>query len=155
VRYAAGDYGAAIDVCLLTLAMDARYLAPRRLLGAAYLQAGQPQQAIRAFEDALTYADGDVVAIAWLAHARAVIGDRAAAAGLLTKVERLARQRFVPSYHLAMAHVGLGDHEAAFAALARATDDRDPALPHVAVDPRFAPLKVDRRYAELVNLLGI
>jgi len=155
VRYAAGDYPAAVDLCLLTLAMDARYLAPRRLLGAAYLQAGQPKDALRTLEDALTYSDTDVVAMTWLAHARASIGDRASAAGLLTKVERLARQRFVPSYHLAIAHVGLGDYEAAFAALARATDDRDPALPHVAVDPRFAPLRADRRYAELVARLGL
>ncbi len=66
--------------------------------------------------------------MAWLTHARAVLGDRAAAAGLLTRLERLARQRYVPPYHLAIAHTGLGDIEAAFAALERAAEDRDPLL---------------------------
>ena len=41
VRYAAGDYGAAIEHCRRTMEMDARYPAARRLLGAAYLQSGQ------------------------------------------------------------------------------------------------------------------
>ena len=41
VRYAAGDYDAAIDHCRNTIDMDPEFMAARRLLGAAYLQAGR------------------------------------------------------------------------------------------------------------------
>jgi tetratricopeptide (TPR) repeat protein len=154
VRFAAGDYAGAIDQCRHTIDLDDRYPAARRLLGAAYLQLGEEKEAVRVLELACA-GELDPVATAWLTHARAVIGDRAGAAGLLTKLERLARQRYVPPYHLAIALTGLGDLESAFAALARAMEDRDPVLPNLAVDPRFAPLRADRRFEELVTRLGI
>lgn len=93
--------------------------------------------------------------LAWLAHAKATVGDRDEARGLLAKLERMAERRFVPSYHLALAHVGLEDHDAAFSALEQATVECDPALPNVAVDPRFEPIRSDARYTRLVELLGL
>jgi TolB-like protein/Tfp pilus assembly protein PilF len=155
VRYAAGDYAAAIEQCNRTMDIDDRYYpAARRLLGASHLQLGETREALKALEAACE-ANVDPVAMAWLTHARAVLGDRAGAIGLLTRLERLARQRYVPPYHLAIAHTGLGDIDAAFTALDAAAEDRDPALANVAVDPRFAPLRTDRRYAELVGRLGL
>jgi TolB-like protein/lipoprotein NlpI len=155
VRFAAGDYGAVIEQCRHTLEMDARYAAARRLLGAAYLQAGQEKEAMQTLEFAAQASEGDPIALAWLVHARAVLGDRAAAAGLLTKLERMSRQRYVPPFHVALAHIGLGETDAAFDALARAAEDRDPLLPNVAVDPRFAPLRGDGRYNDLRAQLGL
>jgi TolB-like protein/Flp pilus assembly protein TadD len=154
VRFAAGDYGGAIDQCRHTIDLDDRYPAARRLLGAAYLQLGEEKEALRILEAACA-GDADPVAAAWLTHARAVVGDRAGAAGLLTKLERLARQRYVPPYHLAIAHVALGDVESAFVALRRAMEDRDPMLPNLAVDPRFAPLRADGRFEDMAVRLGL
>ena len=56
---------------------------------------------------------------------------------------------------VAIAQSGLGDLDAAFAALEQATVDADPELPNVVVEPRFAPLRSDPRYARLVELLGL
>ena len=75
---------------------------------------------------------------------------------LLKQIERLGDLRtdcYVPSYHLALAYAGLGDKDAAFAALSRARDERDPALVHVAVEPRFAPLRTDPRFLALLSEL--
>jgi hypothetical protein len=49
----------------------------------------------------------------------------------------------------------LDDRDAAFAALDRAWLDRDPALAAVAVEPRFAPLRGDPRYQELLVRIGL
>jgi serine/threonine-protein kinase len=156
VRYAAGDYASAIEQCLHTIEIDDLYYpAARRLLGAAYLQLGRESEALQVLETACEVSEVDPVAMAWLTHARAALGDRATAAGVLTKLERLARQRYIPPYHLAIAHTGLGDADAAFEALGHAAEDRDPVLLNVAVDPRFAPLRGDRRYTELVTRLGL
>jgi TolB-like protein/DNA-binding winged helix-turn-helix (wHTH) protein len=155
VRYVTGDYAGAMQQCLHAIEMDGRYVVPRRLLGAVYLQAGRAADAVRVLEAVLESSEADPVAAAWLAHVRAVSGERAAAAGLLTRLERAARQRYVPPFHLALAYLGLGDVDTSFALIERAAEDRDPMLPHIAIDPRFAPLRSDRRYAELVGRLGL
>ncbi|OFW13741.1 MAG: hypothetical protein A3H29_05750 [Acidobacteria bacterium RIFCSPLOWO2_02_FULL_67_21] len=124
-------------------------------MSAVYLQTGKVRDALAVLE--ATYADAahDPVYLASLVHARAVAGDRAGAREAFESRARLDRQRYVSPYHLALAHVGLDDHEAAFAALERAVVDSDPALPFIAVEPRFAPLRGDARYARLVELMGL
>jgi hypothetical protein len=64
-------------------------------------------------------------------------------------------RRHLPSYHLALAYVGLDDPGAAFAALEQATVDADPALINLGVEPRFEPLRSDTRYTRLIELLGL
>jgi TolB-like protein/tetratricopeptide (TPR) repeat protein len=155
VRFVAGDYDQAISRCLHTVGMNPRFSAARRVLGAAYLQAGREDEAIQSLEGAMAQAEKDPVLLAWLAHAQAAVGQRDAALALLGKLRRMAERRFVPSYHLALAHVGLDQHDDAFAALERATVECDPALPNLVVDPRFEPIRSDARYSRLVELLGL
>jgi hypothetical protein len=40
---------------------------------------------------------------------------------MLEAIHRLDRQRYLPPYHLALVHIGLGDADRAFAALEQAT----------------------------------
>ena len=155
VRYVAGDYEAAIERCRRVLDLDPRHLSAQRLMGAAYLQAGRTRDALDAFEVRHQALERDPVTLSWLAHARAVTGGRSAAQDLLAILQRLDGSRYLPHYHLAIAYAGLGDVEAAFVALEQATVDCDPALAHVAVEPRFGPIRSDPRYARLVNLLGL
>jgi hypothetical protein len=106
-------------------------------------------------ENALMTSGREPVLLAWLAHAKAVNGDAAAAKKLVTELEGLQDTRHVPAYHLALAYVGLGERDAAFAALDRACADRDPVLAGLAVEPRFEPLRSDIRYGRLMTRLGL
>jgi tetratricopeptide (TPR) repeat protein len=153
VRYAAGDYAAAIERCCNTIDMDPQFLTAHRLLGAAYLQEGRQDEAFTALESAAALAEGDPLLLAWLAHAKAVSGRQAEARSLIARARALESERYVPSYHLALAYAGLDDRDAAFAALEQAWLDRDPDLAGVAVDPRFDGLRADSRYAELAARL--
>jgi hypothetical protein len=63
--------------------------------------------------------------------------------------------RYVPPFYVALAQTALGHIDAAFAALAQACTDRDPAVTNLAVDPRLAPIRSDARYARLVNDIGL
>src|SRR5687768_8546401 len=155
VRYVAGDYDAAIDHCRNTIDMDPEFLPARRLLGAAYLQAGRHVDAMAELESAATLSDGDPVLLAWLAHAKAVTGARGEAVRLLAQARSLEGERYVPHYHLALAYTGLDSIDAAFAELDQAWLDRDPALTAVNVEPRFEPLRSDRRYPELLDRLNL
>ena len=156
-RYAAGDFDAAIDHCRNTIDMDPEFMPARRVLAAAYLQAGRQAEALSELESAVSLGDGDAdpVLLSWLAHAKAVTGHHRDAANLVARARSLDRERYVPSYHLAMAFVGLGKVDAAFEALDQAWLDRDPALAGVHVEPRFEPIRGDRRYSELLERLKL
>jgi TolB-like protein/Flp pilus assembly protein TadD len=155
VRYAAGDYDAAIDHCRNTIDMDPEFMAARRLLGAAYLQSGRGEDAIAELHSAAALVEDDPILLACLAHASAVTGSRSDAVSLIARVRRLGAERYVSPYYLALASVGLGDLDAAFAALDQAWLDRDPALALITVEPRFAPIRSDRRYGELLGRLKL
>lgn len=61
----------------------------------------------------------------------------------------------VPAYDLAILYAGLGDADAAFGQLARAFETRDTALDTLNVEPRFANLRSDARFANMVERLGL
>ncbi len=156
VRYLAGDYDAAMDRCRRALELSAGYMPARRLLGAAALQAGCTAAALEALEFAAGHVEYAPIALAWLAHARATAGDRAGAQQCLDRLHVLAPAgRHQPAYHLAIAHVGLGNTTDALQALEQAYIDADPALAFVTVDPRFDPLRSAPRYSRLIELIGV
>jgi TolB-like protein/tetratricopeptide (TPR) repeat protein len=156
-RYAAGDFDAAIDHCRNTIDMNPEFMPARRVLAAAYLQAGRHTQALAELESAVSLDDGDSdpLLLAWLAHAKAVTGHQREAAHLLSRARALEHERYVSRYHLAMALIGLDDVDGAFEALDQAWLDRDPALAGVTVEPRFAALRGDYRYTDLLERLRL
>lgn len=153
VRYMAGDYAAVIERCRHSIEMDQRYgySLARRLLSAAYLQTDRAGEAVELLDLARATTGDEPLLLAWLAYARAAAGDHAGATALLRRLEGTA----VPAYHMALAYAGAGDADAAFAALGRACDARDPAVGQVAVEPRFAPLRSEARFAAVVARLGL
>ncbi len=155
VRYVAGELDAAIDRCRHVLDMDAGFVAARRVLGASLMAAGRPEEAVVELEAAAGPDGIDVISLAWLAHAKAVAGARDEARALVTKLEASAQSAYVPGYHLALAHIGLGDRDTAFKRLERACADREPPVAYLRVEPRFEPLRRDSRYSGLLHALRL
>ncbi len=154
IHYVAGEFDETIQQCVHTLDMDSSYTLARRLLGAAHVAKGEHREGIAELEKAAGQDCAQSVSLAWLAHAKAVAGQRDEASGLLEQLS-LRKDGYVPSYHVALVYAGLGEKDAAFAHLARACDERDPALIQLAVEPRFAPLGHDPRFAALLNELAL
>ena len=69
---------------------------------------------------------------------------------MLASLEATARERYVSSYAIALVHLGLSDFDAAFAALARACEERAGYLVYLNVDPAVDPIRNDPRFAELL-----
>lgn len=155
VRYAARRFDEVVQRCRYTLDMDPNYPPARRLLSAAYLHLGKETDAIKELESSIDRSSSQPVSMAWLAHALAVSGRRAEGEALCQKLEGLAAVQYVPAYHMALAWVGFGDLDAAFAALARACDERDPSLTNLLVEPRFDVLRSDSRYPALLERLRL
>jgi TolB-like protein/Flp pilus assembly protein TadD len=138
VRYLAGDYDTAANLCRDTLELEPSYLSASRLLSQALLAMGRPREALRTVEHTLDTGGSDPVTLAHLAYARATTGDCGTAHDVLGRLLQLARTRYVAPYYLALVHHGLGDDDAASRALAQADEDCDPMVTNLGVDPRFA-----------------
>jgi len=154
-RYVAGDYESAIVHCRHMLEVDPEFVNAHRVLAASFLQDGKDDEAAAQLERALTFDPSHPVLLAWLAHVKAVSGCRTQAEALIARARATNDGRYVPPFHLALAYTGLGDLDQAFAALDQAWLDRDPALATLDAEPRFEPLRVDPRYAVLVDRIRI
>jgi TolB-like protein/Flp pilus assembly protein TadD len=150
-RYIAGDYETAIDLCRYVMDMQRHFTPAWRVLGVSLIQMGRVAEGVAELEAAAAIASTDPVLLAWLAHAKAIRGDCGVARTILTALDHLRSERFVPAYHLALAHVGLGDADEAFRQLDVACEERDPALINLNRDPRFDPIRSDARFARLLD----
>jgi serine/threonine protein kinase/Tfp pilus assembly protein PilF len=123
--------------------------------GLAYEQKGMLAEAIDQLERAVARSPDSTYPVAALAHARALAGDSGRAGRTLADLRDLSRSRFVPSYDLALIHLGLGETDEAFELLERAFDERSSWLIHLNVDPRLAPLRNHHRFIDLVRRVGL
>jgi TolB-like protein/Tfp pilus assembly protein PilF len=154
-RYMARRYDDAIDVCQQTMEMGRSYVPAVRVLSLALVQAGDRRRAVAVLEQAIAEVGRHPQLVATLAHVLAVAGRAGDAEALIAELIDGDAQRYVSRYQLALAYLGLGRIDAAFTSLGRAYDDRDPNLAHVAIEPRFEPLRNDPRFDRLLETLNL
>ena len=150
-QYMAGDYQPAIDTCRLVMEMQRLFTPAWRVLGVSLIQMGRIAEGVSELEAAAAIAPTDPVLLAWLAHAKATCGECSVARTIIAALDGLRQERFVPAYHLSLAHVGLGEADEAFRQLDLACEERDPALINLNRDPRFDPIREDARFAVLLD----
>ena len=92
---------------------------------------------------------------AWRIMGAVYLQEGRAADGLRLLEAAYGRARHDPICIAALAHVGLGDRDAAFALLEQAVADCDPALANLAVEPHLEPLRADARYTRLLERLRL
>jgi len=78
-------------------------------------------------------------------------GRRREAEAVLTTLEAISRERYVPPYALALVHAGLGQRDLAFAWLGRAYADHDVHLTWLPRDAKWDPLRDDPRFRDLLE----
>ena len=77
------------------------------------------------------------------------------AEALLGRFAELKKTRYATSYGIALIHAGLGQKEAALNALERAFEERSHWLVWLKLDPRFAALRDEPRFQNLVRRVGL
>jgi tetratricopeptide (TPR) repeat protein len=82
-------------------------------------------------------------------------GRRADALRLLEEVKTLSRQRYVSSFSMAQAYVGLGDKDQAFAWLDKGFEEREMKMNTLRVEPSFDPIRSDTRFALMLKKLRL
>ncbi|HEX4168378.1 MAG TPA: tetratricopeptide repeat protein [Bryobacteraceae bacterium] len=150
----ARQYDKAIEQYRNAMEMDPGFVPVHLVLGEALEQKHMYQEAIIELEKAVSLSGGSPVYMASLAHAYGVAGRRGEAKKLTDHLGNSSKQRYVSSYDLALALVGIGETNKAFQLLARAVEERSPRAAFLGVDPRFDGLRSDARFKELMIRIG-
>lgn len=130
------------------------HYAPYMRKGDHYCRNGRFDEALPLLERAeqLNRLDPWVSSVRGYCLARA--GRREEAQAVLDELEEIDRKGYVTPLAFALMQVGLEDRDRAFEALERAYALRSMRLVSIGVDPRFDPIRDDRRFDELLQLFG-
>jgi len=118
-------------------------------MGLAFARAGRDAEAMAALARGVELLGRTPQALSALATAHALAGRGTEARALLAELERQSALRYVAAYYPAQVWVALGEHDAAFAALERALDERVHWLAAIRIDPSLAALRGDPRFEVL------
>lgn len=154
VYYYARQYDEAIAAAKKTLEMEPRFSQAHRTIARSLVEQKRYDQAIVVYHDAI--APGGVPLLkAELGHAYAVSGRRAEALKIRNELRELSRTRYVSPYDIAILHVGLGEHDQAFAWLEKSYAGRERWMVTLKVAPALDPLRSDPRFADLMWRVGL
>jgi serine/threonine-protein kinase len=147
-------YDEAIAQCQRTLLLDPNFYYAHYLLGWAYYGKGMYREAIAAYRKSLEL-NLDPYAKSLLAVVLAKSGERAEAIKLRDELVGESTRRYLPGYHIAIANMGLGERDAAFAMLEKDFAERGPQSVSLAIDPILDDLRADPRFADLVRRIKL
>jgi Tfp pilus assembly protein PilF len=150
----ARDYDAAFGQFEKAVQMDPNFIWTRFFVAWALEQKGDVERAIDEYQKALAIENALFIRTA-LGHAYALAGQPEKTRAILTELLSLKETQHVSPYDLAILHSVLGEKDEAFASLERAFELRAEALVWLKVDPRLDPLRLDRRFIDLLRRVGL
>jgi DNA-binding winged helix-turn-helix (wHTH) protein/TolB-like protein/Flp pilus assembly protein TadD len=149
--YYTGQYDEAVKQLKFVLELNKDFPPARLWLGRTYQELGKFDDALAEFRHVEERVRDWPVSIAARGFVAGVAGRADEAGKILAEMQRLADQKFVTSYGVALVHAGLGENDAAFAWLNKAFDERSNWLVWLRLDPRWNGLRSDTRFPELVT----
>ncbi|HWS55308.1 MAG TPA: tetratricopeptide repeat protein [Pyrinomonadaceae bacterium] len=152
--YLARRYDEAVEQNRRALELDPRFFFAHWNLGLALAAQGRLGEAVEALERAVEHSGGGLTFRGHLGYVYGLAGRRREAELILSEFDALSRARYVPAYYTAIIRLGLGEHDRALEALARAFDERTGFLVFLRVEPMFDPLREDPRFTELAARIG-
>ncbi|MGH9364577.1 MAG: protein kinase domain-containing protein [Thermoanaerobaculia bacterium] len=150
-----GRYDQAIERYRKTLEMDPNFARTHLRLGEVLAAKGLYREAIGEYEKFSALGGGSTIALALIGNARALAGERREALRTLEELTAESKRSYVPSFHFAIVHMGLGDKDQAFAWLDKAYEERSQFLVDLKFIPILDPLRSDPRFADLVRRVGL
>ena len=154
VHYFRRDFGAALEQCDHTIELNPHFAPAYLTLSLVQEQQGDLEEALAALERAVSLSPLSPRMHGALGRTLALANKRDAAMKTLRKLETLAKERYVSPFEFASVFLALGQLDVAFTWLNKARDERVFELIAMRVDPRFDPLRDDRRFDGLVEQIG-
>ncbi len=153
--YLARRYDEAIDVMRTMHEAGTSFSAVPTWTGATYLQKGWYPQAIEELQTGVKLFPQDGFLAGFLAHALARAGRKDEAMRVVDGLKVRSKREYVTPYGMALAYVGLGDKDQAFAWLDRACEEYSVWLFLAKVEPTLDPLRPDPRFGQVLRKLGL
>ena len=154
VAFAGREYAAALQFARQAIVVDPEFWIGLFQLGQAYEQSGESELALEALNKAERFSGGNSKAISLRGYLFAKLGRANEAREVLSTLEAIARERYVPPYAMALVHAGLGESELALEWLDRALAVRDVHLAFLPVDPKWDAFRGDPRFQALLKRCG-
>jgi TolB-like protein/tetratricopeptide (TPR) repeat protein len=153
--YLAGDADRAIEEEKTTLRLDPSFGIAHGYLGQAYLEKKQFAEAIAEFRTFVSLSPGDASRKAELANAYALAGKKAEADDIRHEFESTHGQKYISAYDWAMLYAGFRDKQKTLSWLEKAFTERNGRMVNLAVHPRFAFLRNEPAFQNLLRSMGI
>ncbi len=153
IAFHARDFNAALEHARHATVIRPGFWIGHHMLAQARQQLGDHDGMFEAAEMALSLTGGNAKTLALKGYALARLGATDAARALLADSEAGAA-RYIPPVTPAMIHVGLGDNDAAFAALDRAVSVNDVNLAFLPQDAKWDGIRAMPRFARLMERCG-
>ncbi len=154
VHYMAREFDECVDQAWQTLVLEPECGSAQHILGLAYEQLGMCDDAITELENARTCSGNDPAILAALGHAHARLGKPEIAGELLRQLDEMSTLRSVSPYWRSLLYTGLEARDLALDALEQGVEGRDVWLVWLKAEPRFDPLRQDRRFLRLLEKVG-
>lgn len=149
------DFETALEQCDHTIELNPHFAPAYWILGVIQEQRKDFDESAAAFQRAVHLSPQTPRMHGALGRTFALSGRRTQALDVLRKLESYAKERYVSPLEFAWIQFGLGEIDLGFRWMTKASEDRSFDLISIKVDPRFDPLKEDRRFAVIAKQLGV
>ncbi|HTM16791.1 MAG TPA: tetratricopeptide repeat protein, partial [Terracidiphilus sp.] len=123
-------------------------------LGRAYEEKGMYPEAVAEFEKVQKSLPGWPVAIAATGWVYGRSGRKDDAHRILAELKAQSKKRYVSAYAIGLVHAGLGEKDEALRLLNLGLKERTNWMVWTAVDPRWQPIRSDKRFQQLLHQIG-
>jgi tetratricopeptide (TPR) repeat protein len=153
--YMARQYDEAIEQYLKVVEMDPNFSLVYFFLGGVYVGSSKFAEAVKSNHKLVELTGGSILSIGVLGYSYGMLGDRDKALEILSQMNELSKERYVPSFYISMIHVGLGDKDQALKHLEKAYLNRDSFVALILHWHIFDMLRSDARFNELLKKMDL
>jgi TolB-like protein len=143
----------AVEQFRATLDMEPRFWVGQICAAKVYEKLRMYSEALAACDHAWEFSSGNTEAPSLAGYVHAFTGNRGKAEGKIAEMLELRKQRYVPSYNLALVHAGLGETETALQLLEQAFEERDAHMPFL-LDHKWNGLRSNAQFQALLLRVG-
>jgi TolB-like protein/Tfp pilus assembly protein PilF len=155
IRYYRREFDEALEQCDHTIELNPHFSAGYWTLGLVQEQRGDFEESTAAFQRALLLSPHSPKMHGAMGRTFALSGQTALANGILKKLRGLSKRRYVSPCEFALIHFALKQPDLGFRWLSKASADRSFDLTAINVDPRFDPIRRDRRFVAVAREVGL
>jgi DNA-binding winged helix-turn-helix (wHTH) protein len=153
IAFAARNYPAAVQFARQAIVVDPDFWIGQLHLAQVFVELGEMEQALAALNNSGKLVVNSKV-IALRGYVFAKMGRTEEAQNVLTTLLSISQERYVPPYAMAIVHAGLSQFDLALQWLERCYEARDVHVIFLTIDPKWDPLRADRRFSTLLQRCG-